>query len=209
MGFPDIYIEHRNTKYKRRVPVIIVGYQGIGKSSLAKNGNGYIDLESSNFYVNGSRSANWYIPYCNIAKHLSEQGYVVFVSSHECVRRYLSYHADGCRLAIICPSLDMKDLWIEKLLKRYHATKSEKNYRALMNAANQYEANVGDLINTPGFEVIQIHNLDYDLRELIEGQHVCDCFHEEYGKTVCYGTREREECSCGGNKRKCNFYRTE
>lgn len=34
----------------------------------------------------------------------------------------------------------------------------------------------------------------------------CDCFHEEYGKTVCYGTKEREVCSCSGDKGKCNFY---
>lgn len=34
----------------------------------------------------------------------------------------------------------------------------------------------------------------------------CTCFHEEYGRTVCYGTKEREECSCAGDKSKCNFY---
>ena len=26
----------------------------------------------------------------------------------------------------------------------------------------------------------------------------CDCFHQEYGRTVCWGTREKDECSCGG-----------
>lgn len=187
--------------------MIIVGYQGIGKSSLAKNGNGFIDLESSNFFVDGLRSVDWYIPYCNIAKHLSEQGYMVFVSSHECVRRYLTYHADGCRLVIICPSLELKDLWIEKLLKRYNSTKSEKDYKALMNAVNQYETNISELIKTPGFEVIQIQDINYDLHSLIENTELCHCFHKEFGKSICYGTREREECSCGGNRNKCNFYK--
>lgn len=28
----------------------------------------------------------------------------------------------------------------------------------------------------------------------------------EYGKAICYGTKEREECSCGSDKNKCNFY---
>lgn len=23
---------------------------------------------------------------------------------------------------------------------------------------------------------------------------------------VCYGTRERDECTCGGDRSKCNFY---
>lgn len=35
----------------------------------------------------------------------------------------------------------------------------------------------------------------------------CDCFNNEFGKTICYRTKEREECSCDGDKSKCNFYR--
>lgn len=34
----------------------------------------------------------------------------------------------------------------------------------------------------------------------------CSCLHEEYGKQVCYGTKEREECNCEGDLSKCNFY---
>jgi hypothetical protein len=34
----------------------------------------------------------------------------------------------------------------------------------------------------------------------------CSCFREQYGKTVCYGTKEIDVCSCGGDKSKCNFY---
>ena len=34
----------------------------------------------------------------------------------------------------------------------------------------------------------------------------CDCYHKEFGKDVCYGTKEREECDCGGDKTKCDFY---
>ena len=30
----------------------------------------------------------------------------------------------------------------------------------------------------------------------------CECYH--YG--TCWGTREREECTCGGDTTKCNFY---
>lgn len=35
---------------------------------------------------------------------------------------------------------------------------------------------------------------------------ICHCYHVEYGKPVCWGTKEREECSCGGDESKCNFY---
>ena len=52
---------------------------------------------------------------------------------------------------------------------------------------------------------------------------ICSCYHEEERAVctlsphgtwsqsqqtvgVCWGTKEREECSCGGDKTKCNFY---
>lgn len=147
--------------------MIIVGYQGIGKSTLAKNGNGFIDLESSNFFVNGVRQNDWYIPYCNIAMNLSEQGYTVFVSSHECVRNYLFFHADQARLVIVCPSLRLKDQWIEKLEKRYQDTGLVKDYKAMMNAKDRYEENIKELMNTVGFEILQIDTMDYKLSDVI------------------------------------------
>ncbi len=39
---------------------------------------------------------------------------------------------------------------------------------------------------------------------------ICKCYHEEknfLGKVgVCWGTQERDACSCGGDKSKCDFY---
>ncbi len=38
----------------------------------------------------------------------------------------------------------------------------------------------------------------------------CNCYHAEKnwigGIGVCWGTKEMEPCSCGGNKSKCDFY---
>lgn len=34
----------------------------------------------------------------------------------------------------------------------------------------------------------------------------CSCYHEEHGYPECWGTKERETCSCGGDKTKCTFY---
>lgn len=34
----------------------------------------------------------------------------------------------------------------------------------------------------------------------------CDCYFQHGMKFLCYGTKEMEECSCGGDKSKCNFY---
>lgn len=36
----------------------------------------------------------------------------------------------------------------------------------------------------------------------------CDCYHKVFGKEVCYGTKEREECKCGGDAIRCDFYPT-
>jgi len=30
----------------------------------------------------------------------------------------------------------------------------------------------------------------------------CKCWHDG----ICWGTKEREECRCGGDERKCDFY---
>lgn len=34
----------------------------------------------------------------------------------------------------------------------------------------------------------------------------CNCYHENYNRSECWGTKEREECSCGGDETKCNLY---
>lgn len=34
----------------------------------------------------------------------------------------------------------------------------------------------------------------------------CDCYHIGYNGSECWGTREKDPCSCGGDKNKCDFY---
>ena len=34
----------------------------------------------------------------------------------------------------------------------------------------------------------------------------CSCYMLVNEKPECWGTRERDPCSCGGDKRKCDFY---
>lgn len=33
----------------------------------------------------------------------------------------------------------------------------------------------------------------------------CPYYHNDFGKGECWGTKEREYCDCGGNKKKCNY----
>lgn len=140
--------------------MIIVGYQGIGKSTLAHNNINYIDLESSDFYVGTKRVDDWYKPYCKIAEHLSQQGYYVFVSSHAIVRAELKNSSEP----VMCcaPTLELKEFWIDKLRGRFITTQSRKDYAAWKNAEKDYEANIKDIENS-GFPMIWIDSPEYVL----------------------------------------------
>ena len=149
--------------------MIIIGYQGIGKSTLAGNYNyNYIDLESGNFWHNGVRPDNWYVFYCKIAEHLSQQGYDVFVSSHEVVRNRLKKYSKE-PLCVVYPSINLKDEWIDKLKKRFESTKLEKDYKAWMNAEDRYIENINELKNS-GIRCVEITDMDYSLHKLIGGE---------------------------------------
>ena len=149
---------------------IIVGYQGIGKSTLAKNGNGYIDLESGNFWIGGRRAEEWYIPYCNIAINLAEQGYKVFVSSHQVVRDYLASVPKLEPIDLYCcfPSYTLKNLWIDKLHKRYKDTGLWKDYKAWQNALERYDENIKELHQSKGFIPIVINDIHYSLLDVFK-----------------------------------------
>lgn len=118
--------------------MIIVGYPCIGKSTYAVS-HKYkaIDLESSNFIKNG----NWVESYCNVAIDLSKQGYDVFVSSHDAIRKQLLKSGYEFIFAIY-PSLEIKDEWIERLHNRYLNTELEKDYRAWQRTASYYDEDV-------------------------------------------------------------------
>ena len=148
--------------------MIIIGYQGIGKSTLAGTKK-YIDLESENMWVNGTRSDDWYIPYCQIAIHLSGQGYDVFISSHQVVRDYLKTALGEYNLNVIevFPSVNLQDAWIEKLQTRYNHTQLEKDYKALMNAKDRYKDNINELTYEPFYKII-IEGMYYKLDSIIK-----------------------------------------
>ena len=159
--------------------MIVIGYQGIGKSTLAKNGNGWIDLESSNFYVDGKRSEDWFRIYGNIAFDISKQGYNVMTPTHAVLRQYLgeglrniwkTFYLSECVCACY-PCHDLKDRGIERLEHRYHYDMSEKNYRALMNAKDRFDDNIDEIesdCKKYDFVPVVIRDMNYNLKDLID-----------------------------------------
>mgnify|MGYP003288574363 CR=1 FL=1 len=144
--------------------MIIIGYPGIGKSSLAGRNN-CIDLESSHFWHKGERAANWAIYYCNIANDLSQQGYNVFVSSHGAVQEQLLKSSKE-QIVIIYPSLSLKEEWINKLKVRHMITELEKDLKAYDAACQSYDAQIQAMMES-SFEKIEIDNMNYSLNKII------------------------------------------
>lgn len=146
--------------------MIVIGYQGIGKSTLCNKGSGrYIDLESGNFWVDGKRDDNWASIYANIAEHLSKQGYVVFTSSHKVVREALKDSDED--VYIIHPALSLKGAWITKLHDRYTITGLDKDYKAWRNAEEMFDQNIQDLMDDP-IPSIPIKSIHYSLDKMID-----------------------------------------
>lgn len=149
--------------------MIIVGYQGIGKSTLSNEDINYIDLESGNFWIDGKRADDWYKPYCKIAEHLSRQGYRVFVSSHKVVRDELK----NCSEPVMCcaPTLELEYFWVNKLFERFERDQTMKNFKAWKNAEDCYQENIKDIADS-GFPMIWIDNPEYNLScKIIEAEY--------------------------------------
>lgn len=151
--------------------LVIIGYQGIGKSSLA-GWNKCVDLESGNFFVGNKRADDWYIPYCQTALNIADQGYTVFVSSHKEVRELLStvpLPENVARVVVICPRRTLRDEWIKRLQERYDRTQLAKDYKALMNAKERFADNIVELCSC-GLPVMQISAMDYNLKNYVYWQ---------------------------------------
>lgn len=134
--------------------MIIIHYQGTGASTISRRAKEYIDLESSHFFVDEKRDGNWYKIYCSIATSLSEQGNVVFVSSHKEVRETLKNSNE--KVLCLVPDLsypNIKEKWIQKLARRYYDTCLEKDRKALLNAEDRFTENVKEIIDM-GFPCI-------------------------------------------------------
>lgn len=149
--------------------MIIIGYQGIGKSTIAGKNN-CIDLESGNFWVDGRRDPKWYKPYCHIALHLHRQGYTVMISSHDIVRRYLRQieTVEDKMATFVCyPDVSLKDAWLDKLKERYENTHLDKDYKAWQNAEDRFTDNIEELLHS-GFKRIVLDTMNYELAEEIQ-----------------------------------------
>lgn len=145
--------------------MIIIGYPGIGKSTLAGRDHKYIDLESSNFKVDDERQEDWYKVYCKVAEDLSMQGYIVFVSSHSVVRETLKSSEED--VAVVYPVGTLEKRWVTKLRDRYNKTNSEKDRMAYERAKDHFNEDIASLFNYPTRHHVWLTTMAYDLESEI------------------------------------------
>ena len=125
---------------------LILGYQGVGKTTFSKLRLEYIDLDSQCFkFKDGKKPDKWYETYVNCAISLAEQGYNVFLNTYKEVREYLN--SIGETFYVICPSMERKDWWIDMLQNRMIEDGTAANKAAYNRAKEHYDEDIADLSN--------------------------------------------------------------
>ena len=89
--------------------MIICGFAGTGKSTAAKKIAGVIDLESTPF------QKDW-DTYVRVAKHMSDQGYIVLLSCHKELREKL--HELGYNYIVVYPEKEQKEIYRQRYKER-------------------------------------------------------------------------------------------
>lgn len=84
--------------------MIICGFPGTGKSIMAKYSR-WVDLESTPF------KKNWLL-YAEVAKHMSDNGYTVMVSTHAEMLEALEQIE--ARYAVVIPPITDKDIYLRR-----------------------------------------------------------------------------------------------
>ena len=146
--------------------MIVCGYPGVGKSSIA-GWNNCIDLESSNFsqWQTDNVDYDWMAHYIHVATELANQGFTVLLSTHVDVIDLL-HELENIPVVIFCPKFEMKDEWNKRLQERYDKHPSDKNARAWRGAIQYWDVKINALMNS-GFPVYQPDSMNYDLRDYI------------------------------------------
>ena len=143
--------------------MIILGYPGIGKSTICRDNQKYIDLESSNFYDEyGNRPDKWWVYYCKTAIDLHRQGYTVFMSIHDEVREYFEHDIFSYNVVMVYPDRNLKDAWIKKLEERYLNSGDIGDRKAWEKTRDKFEVNLESIEKSDLSRHI-LTSMDYNL----------------------------------------------
>lgn len=119
--------------------MIICGFAGIGKSYLAHNKQGWVDLESTPF------EKNWDL-YSDVAIHMDKNGYDVMLSCHKPLRDILL--EKGADFHVFCPNLEDKDKYIQRYINRGNTQEFIDMFK------ENYDKFVSEILNDKRLKVI-------------------------------------------------------
>ena len=172
------------------IGMIVIGFPGIGKTSISFGKNNFVDLESSCFNIvdpvtnKKTKPENWEKLYVSVAYDLAKQGKYVCVSNHSLVineildRKQKDSRLDEYPIVFVYPKKNLKDRWIERLTERYDSSVqidkdiADKDKAALDAVAANYDEWIDALeridpnnVTAYGNNVykIPIIGVDYDL----------------------------------------------
>lgn len=150
---------------------ILLGYPGVGKSTLARDAKatgGMVDLESSWLRTKQGRPGNWEEIYCQIAKGISKQGYLVMAPTHNSIIETLAKKEfNDMTKILVYPSLELEDEWKAKLQIRAYEAPTEANIRASDRVMYHYREDIKALSEIPDSYHIEIQDLNYRLSHLL------------------------------------------
>lgn len=155
--------------------MIIFGYQGIGKSTLANRNIDtiFIDLESSMFRtpMHPERSEDWFQAYGNIVYDLNKQNKFIFSACHQQIRDYIASEKDlkGVMSVICYPSIELREEWLYRLRQRWIDTQLPKDKAALDYAEASYSSSIKALDKDTDYDHLILTKMNYNLHDILIG----------------------------------------
>lgn len=153
-----------NVNKHKRGGAIVLGYPGVGKTTIAQRHEDCIDLESSDFnLLDSDENVD---RYWKTARRLENQGYIVFVSTHESVQRRAKKALDvGLdTVKVVYPDMNLRKHWISKVRFRKEVQPSTSNISAWKHLNLHYLTDIrGLMCRFPKDVTICISNTDYDM----------------------------------------------
>lgn len=137
---------------------IVVGYPGVGKTTLSNKYMDCIDLDSSTFDLNTQRGV---FEYYHCACLLAMKGYIVFVSSHSDLTKCILDFKNMVSYVAVYPSLDLEDRWKSRVISRWMTTRSAKDRRAMVRVCDHYVDDITDMKNKYEGRSIELNTTNY------------------------------------------------
>jgi len=158
--------------------MIVIGYYKIGKTSICKNNDRYIDLDSKkleivekeNERISKTMPYGWEYVYAKTVSMMSSQGYVVFISPDKTVVDLLGQSKES--ILYIYPVYSKIEEFVRKRLIDDNDNLDERMVEILIGATQTITTHMHNIAlyrfsMTYPTDIFQINKMDFDLNEVI------------------------------------------